>query len=186
MIVEINTDHLIKMDLTAGQYLLAFLIYQRLYNAYSNLKFNFPQIIENDLQMLNDKGFIFQTGTRMGYSITDKYLEYCGNKDRFDELLERYPVFVIRPDGNKDFLRTDKKGNRRKYESLTNRSKSKHEHILKCLEFEIKTREREGSLKYMKRLNNWLTDREWEIWAERMEVDTQTELKTTTYGTELV
>ena len=59
MIVEINTEHLIKSGLTANQYLLALLIYERSYTAYTNLKNSFPQIVADDIKELTNKGFIF-------------------------------------------------------------------------------------------------------------------------------
>jgi len=184
MIVEVNTDTLIKADLTANQYLISYLIYQRAYSAYDNLKFNSPQIVKDELKELINKGFIFQTDTRMGYSVTDKFLEYFGNKDQFNELLDHYPTYVIRPDGQKDFLRTDRAKNKKRYDNIVKRNKSKHQHIIKCLDFEIQFRKNTDSLKYMKKLSNWIESCEWEIWSERMELEPSLK-KSNTYGTEL-
>jgi len=184
MIVEINTEHLIKSNLTANQYLLALLIYENSYTAFINLKTNFPQIIEDDIKELANKGFIFQSTNRLGYTITAEFLVYCSKKDMFDALIERFPIYVIRTDGTKDYLRTDRIRSKRRYDNITRHSKSKHELIMKCLEFEISVREMENSLKYMKRLPNWLDSQEWETWHERMENESVT-VNNTKYGTDL-
>lgn len=184
MIVEINTEHLIKSGLTANQYLLALLIYERSYTAYTNLKNSFPQIVADDIKELTNKGFIFQSTNRLGYTITAEFLVYCSKKDMFDALVERFPIYVIRTDGTKDYLRTDRIRSKRRYDNITRHSKSKHELIMKCLDFELSTREVEGNLKYMKRLPNWLESQEWETWQERLENES-TIVNTPKYGTNL-
>ena len=42
------------------------------------------------------------------------------------------------------------------------KSKAMHEHILKCLNYEIQNKMTTGKLGYMKTMWKWLTQREWE------------------------
>jgi len=89
-------------------------------------------------------------------------------KDQFSEFLEKFPVSVIRKDGTKDYLRTDKKKAERLYKRITRGRKDIHEHILTCLTFEIKERQRNNNMMWMKKISNWLSSNEWENWNERM------------------
>jgi hypothetical protein len=120
----------------------------------------------------------------VGFTITEKFLEYVVLADFFDALLSIYPVYVIRNGNSKDYLRTDRDRCRKKYSRITKNKRSNHNNIIKCLEFEINTRQSEGSMSFMKRLPNWLDGKEWETWAERMEHEVAP-IKNVSYGTDL-
>lgn len=184
MIININTDTLIQTDLDANDYLVANLVYERFYNTLESLKLRFPQIIQSSFKNLMDKGLITTSTSRIGYSVTEKFLENIASKDLFDELLETFPAYVVRTSGAKDYLRIDKDKNRKKYKKITKNKKSIHSHIIKCLKFEIASRQNENSMPYMRRLTSWIDGKEWEVWAERLENES-TISKTETYGTEL-
>ncbi len=185
MIVEMNTDYLIKSGLTANEFLLAFLVYERDYNTIETLKLHYPKIIEEDFKTLIKKDYVSTTGNRIGHTITKDFVNYVLELDSFDSLLAKFPVYVTRDNGAKDYLRTDKERCRRKYNKLSRTKKSNHDFILECLNYELETRNRENSLKYMKRLPNWLDSREWESWAERMEHEPLNTNSVQTYGTDL-
>jgi len=186
MVVEINTDYLINSGLTANEFLLAFLVYERDYNTIETLKLNYPKTIEDNYKTLIEKDYVKKTGNRIGYTISQNFLDYVLELDSFDSLLAKFPVYVIRDNGSKDYLRTDKDRCRRKYNRISRTKKSNHDFVMKCLDYELKMRERENSLKYMKRLPNWLDSKEWEAWAERMEhepLENSESIKA--YGTDL-
>ena len=103
------------------------------------------------------------------YQITQKFkLLISSKEDFFDELYKEYPVKVIRTNGDVDYLRADRNTARRIYALLTKGDKQVHVHIIKCLRFEVKKRYANNSLNYMKRLNKWLSSREWESYEDEV------------------
>ena len=110
------------------------------------------------------------------------------NDDIFKEFLFTFPLKVTRTDGTVDYLRTDQSSARMLYLGYTKGKKSIHDHILKCLKHEISYREKNGSLKFMKRMTTWLTSKEWETFEDQ--IDDLGELtykdKDMGYGTELI
>lgn len=184
MVIDINTDNLINSGLSPNQYVISILIYERAYNTLETLKLHFPEIIEESVAALLNKEIIIEASNRIGYTTTDKFSESILHADFFDNLLSVYPVFVVRNGNNKDYLRTDRSRCRKKYAKITRNKKSIHNHIIKCLEFEITTRQNEGTMSFMKRLPNWLDGKEWESWAERMEHEAAP-IKQKAYGTDL-
>lgn len=182
MVVEINTEYLIQTGLTANQFLLAQLIYERHFMTLSKLKLEFAESIKQDLDILTGAGYLTQSaGTHL---ITPKFVSILKKEGKFEEFFNTYPISVLRPDGNKDYLRVNKASCKTRYNNLIKKTKTRHDFIVSCLKFEIETRTKEGSLSYMKRMPNWLSSREWEAWAERMEDEVS--LKSTSdYGQEL-
>jgi len=123
------------------------------------------------------------------YQISPTFKELISSKgDLFDELYSEYPVKVIRTNGDVDYLRADRETARRIYALHVKGDKTVHDHIIKCLRFEVKKRYANSSLNYMKRLNKWLSSREWESYED--EVDDLSSAATrnegeSRYGTEL-
>jgi hypothetical protein len=102
--------------------------------------------------------------------------------DIFEEFLETYPSSVIRTDGVLDYLRTDQKTCRMLYLKITRDSSAVHQHILKCLNFEIEKRKREGSMKFMVRMSKWLTTEAWKSYEDEINKTTVNRVE---YGTDL-
>ncbi len=102
--------------------------------------------------------------------------------DIFEEFLEAYPSSVIRTDGVIDYLRTDQKSCKLLYIKITRNSRSSHEHILKCLNFEVEKRNRDGSMKFMPRMSKWLTQESWKSYEDEINKSIK---PINTYGTEL-
>jgi hypothetical protein len=69
------------------------------------------------------------------------------------------------------------------YQIHTNLSVAKHKHILKCLEFEVEKRKREGSMKFMTRMSKWLSTEAWKSYED--EVNNSATIAQNAYGTEL-
>ena len=104
-------------------------------------------------------------------------------KDQFDLFYEMYPIYVLRSDGSKAFLRTNKNKCRNLYNILTGGNNAMCEHINKCLQFEIDKKMKSGSMGYMKTMWRWLQDRQWEASDEEMN-NTEQNIQHS-YGTEL-
>lgn len=90
----------------------------------------------------------------------------------FDEFYEVFPVYVIRPDGTKGFLRANVNKCRKEYNRIIGKSKAMHEHIMACLRYEIDNKMQTGKIGYMKTMWKWLTQHEWECYEEQMNTET--------------
>jgi hypothetical protein len=195
MIVEINTDFLINNKITADQFLLLSLI---LADKQSTLKdyylMNGVDVaqISGDIKTLHDKGFIegFVIGTYdfNNLKATNFIKRLFVDTDFFKEFEFTYPLKVIRSDGTVDYLRTDKSKAKMLYLGYTKAKKSIHDHILKCLKQEILYRERNGTMKFMKRMTSWLNAQEWEAFEDQIDDLGELTYKDNDlgYGTELI
>ena len=193
---NLNTDTFIKSKITAHQFLIALYM---LHGKWDELETYLEQTfsverVYSDLNWLWKKGFIMELTSDPAmipkdYQPTLKFKELIHSKEElFDEFRREYPVKVTRPDGVIDYLRADQDTARRTYALLTKGDKQVHDHILKCLRFELKKRYADNSLNYMKRMNKWLFSREWESYED--EVDDSSSAATQNdgevrYGTEL-
>lgn len=105
-------------------------------------------------------------------------------RDFFDTFYEMYPVYVLRPDGIKSYLRANVNKCKNLYKSYTGNSSAAAEHINNCLKYEISKKTKEGKIGYMKTMWRWLVDHQWEeTEAELNDVITKTQ---DAYGTELL
>ena len=194
MIVDVNTDFLINNKITANQYLLLSLILadkQSILKDYYLTNVIDVEQITADIKVLHDKGFI--EGYVVGiYNFdnlhpTNFIKRLFVDADYFKEFMFAYPLKVTRSDGTLDYLRTDQAKARMLYLAYTKNTKSIHDHILKCLKYEIAYREQTGTMKFMKRMTTWLNSQEWE--SSEDQIDDLGELtykdKDMGYGTEL-
>ena len=101
-------------------------------------------------------------------SLEPDFLRIIANGDFFDELVQVFPVSVIRPDGTKDFLRNDLKRCKMAYSKITKNKFFIHQHILECLRYEIALKKKEGKMSYFKRLSKWLASEEWKIYEQAL------------------
>jgi len=108
--------------------------------------------------------------------LTEEGKALIEGKNQFAELLEMFPVSVIRKDGTKDYLRTDKTRAEKVYKRITRGRKDIHEHILTCLSFELKERRNNNNMMWMKKIPNWLSSNEWENWNQRMKDEEITDI----------
>ena len=105
-------------------------------------------------------------------------------RDYFDLFYEMYPVYVLRPDGAKCYLRANVNKCRHLYHTYVGKSSAMAEHINNCLKFEIEKKTSQGKIGYMKTMWRWLVDHQWEATEEEMaDVITKTQ---DAYGTELL
>lgn len=193
MILELDTEYLIKSKIDAHQYVLAKLAhldnvnhlkyYVNGINKFSNLP--------NDLKKLREAGLVKEPSSEYAtfdINVTDKFIkEHSFNNDPFEELYNTYPVKTIRPNGNIDYLRVDHKKSKRLYYNIIRTNRLKHDFILKCLKIEIEERKNSGQMSYMKRLPSWLSSDGWEGYADmiRTHVVTQEDKKEGDYGTNI-
>ena len=118
------------------------------------------------------------------YEATEKLKGYLTTeKDYFDVFYDRYPVYVLRPDGSKCYLRANVNKCRHFFNVTCGKSSAMAEHLIECLDFEISKKMKEGKISYMKTMWRWLVDHQWEESEEEMN-DKQE--NTQSYGTDLI
>lgn len=141
---------------------------------------------DDEILYLIDKGLItsMERSKSILYEASHKLKAFMEPpKDQFDLFYEMYPIYVLRSDGSKAFLRTNKNKCRNLYNILTGGNNAMCEHINKCLQFEIDKKMKSGSMGYMKTMWRWLQDRQWEASDEEMN-NTEQNIQHS-YGTEL-
>lgn len=148
------------------------------------------RISENEIQELVDSNIITVTtsGDNKIYSISEETRKSLKqDKSWFDEFYEVFPVYVTRPDGTKGFLRSNINKCRKEYNRIVGKSRAMHEHLLKCLQFEIDNKMMTGKIGYMKTMWKWLTQREWEVTEEEMQFSMEQDLNNeVTYGANII
>lgn len=119
------------------------------------------------------------------YEPAERLKSFLSNKkDYFDMFYDQYPVYVLRPDGAKSYLRANVNKCRHLFNSICGKSSAMAEHLINCLNFEINKKTREGKISYMKTMWRWLVDHQWEESEEEMNDTVDTHINT--YGTELI
>jgi len=188
MVLELDISLLDKIEnLTINQLILLTLVINDNQKTNQSVSKLFSLMEETDIQGLIDKDLITVENTENStiYKITDKMQSIIKpDKSWFDEFYELFPVYVVRPDGTKGFLRANVNKCRQQYCRITGKSKAMHEHIMTCLKYEIDTRMMQGKLGYMQTMWKWLTTCGWEVIEEQMN-DTTNTPNVNTYGTTL-
>lgn len=144
-------------------------------------------ITDDEISYLIEKGLITSIERRGSavYEPTEKLSKIITpEKDFFDLFYDLYPVYVLRPDGSKSYLRANVNKCRHLYNTYVGKSKAMAEHINNCLKFEIEKKTKSGKIGYMKTMWRWLVDHQWEETEEEMnDMTIQTQ---DAYGTELI
>jgi len=174
MLLQVDVESLIKNRITSDHFLVTQLLYEKQYDLLTQYLSSYSKE-ELDLLFLG----LVRTGLvdnrnfpeQYDYSkltVKQSFLRVLSQGDFFDELVQTYPVSVVRNDGTKDYLRTDLNRCRKLYSIITKNKYPIHNHILECLRYEIVTRRRNGSLGYMKRIPKWLVSEEWKVYEQMM------------------
>lgn len=186
MIIEVNTD-LLNVGINLNQLVFLGLVLSKNQPNNQDARKVVSLISDEEILDLIDKELI--TSIERGNSITYKESEKLQSlltqkKDYFDVFYDMYPVYVVRPDGSKAYLRANVNKCRHFFNTTTGNSVQYKEHIIKCLEYEIDKKMKQGNISYMKTMWRWLIDHQWEAVEDEMnDVDTKS---SNTYGTELL
>ena len=125
-------------------------------------------------------------GDSITYQPTEKLYKIVETpKAYFDLFYDAYPVYVIRPNGTKDYLRANINKCRKLYNTYVGNSSDMSTHLLQCLMYEIEKKNKENKMSYMKTMWRWLQDHQWEAIEEEMLDNTQNNMSNV-YGTELI
>jgi hypothetical protein len=187
MIIEVNTRLLdMEEQINANQLLFLSIVLDKNQPKYQDVRKIVSLISDDEIQYLVDQHLLTSIGRddAVTYEPTDKLKEQISpKKDYFDLFYDMYPVYVVRADGSKSYLRANVNKCRHFFNTKCGKSSAMAEHLIKCLDYEISKRMREGSLSYMMTMWNWLTRSQWEAIEEEMNDNTKS---VNTYGTELI
>ena len=188
MILEIDTSILDRIsDLSMNQLVFLTLVLSDNQTINQDIQKLLSLVNEEEIQELETQGLIsiqYDRDTQV-ISKTEKLEELLKeDKAMFDMFYDQFPVYVMRPDGTKGFLRANVNKCRKEYNRIVGKSKAMHEHIMDCLKYEIDERMRTGKIGYMKTMWKWLTQHEWETIEEQMKVETPNQ-NYYNYGTDI-
>jgi hypothetical protein len=173
MIVTIDTEKMFKLGITPDEYTLLQLIQNRGLVSAKKLVQKCPSLTHSTLDKLVAKRLIHNSNPK-GEMDVDRIIlrsTFVGEvkkDDLFEELLLEFPGMVVRPDGTKDFLKTDLNKSRKLYTSTVKKDEALHKQIMECLRYEIRERNRTNKMGYMKRLYKWLNSEEWKSWQAQI------------------
>lgn len=176
MILEIDTSILDRIpNLSINQLVFLNLVLSDIKTINQDIQKLLSLVNEEEIQDLELQGLIQITKDNSDNQViskTDKLKELLKeDKSMFDEFYDQFPVYVLRPDGTKGFLRANINKCRKEYNSIVGKSRAMHQHILDCLSYEIEDKISTGKLGYMKTMWKWLTQHEWETIEEQMKFD---------------
>lgn len=186
MTLEIRTSLLKKIyDLSLSQLVFLSLVLDNNQKSIKDIATIVSQVNDNEIGDLMDKNLIICEILPNGYEYkpTEKLLDLAQDINSFETFYNMFPTYVNRPDGTKGFLKGNKKKCEQQYKKII--KNVDYEHILDCLKYDIDNRTINGKLGYMKTMWKWLTQCEWEVIEEQMNLSNQ-QLKVHTYGTELL
>lgn len=126
-------------------------------------------ISQEDVNSLIERGILDPTSSAESIwknKLTESFLSSLEQVNYFDEFYAAYPKMIIRPDGLKDYLRTDITRCRRYYDQIVGKSRIKHENMMKCLIYDVDLKRKTNKMGYMKKMPKWLVSEEWKVYEE--------------------
>uniref|UniRef100_A0AAU8BAG0 Replisome organizer protein n=1 Tax=Dulem virus 42 TaxID=3145760 RepID=A0AAU8BAG0_9CAUD len=188
MIVEVNTNLLdIPVDINMNQLVFLSMVLDKNQKSNQDVRKLISLISDDEISYLVNQGLITSIERRgsIVYEPTEMLLDSTvPKKEFFDLFYDMYPVYVLRPDGSKSYLRANIHKCRHLYNTYIGKSAAMAQHINDCLRFEIEKKTATGKIGYMKTMWRWLVDHQWEETEEEMK-DTVTKTQDA-YGTELI
>lgn len=190
MVIEIDTEQLKRLKVTAHEFLiLRMLLDNNLTLLYDYFSYTgSKEEMEKSIQKLEEKGYI--EGNTIDLSIlanlklTEKVRKiFAFDVDPFYELYKLYPTKTIRPDGKEVYLRRNYKYCNDLYNNVVRANPIKHRNILEALRKEINDRDLKGTMQYMKTLASWLSDQSWQDYEDTVGPSSQN--KPEIYGTDV-
>lgn len=185
MILELDISLLKTLNLSINQLAFISLVLSENQKDHQDIQELLSRVNEEEIQDLIQRNIIITQTMNNGisYQLSDDIINTLRkrNDSMFNEFYETFPVYVIRPDGTKGFLRANVNKCRKEYNRIVGKSRAMHEHIMDCLRYELDDKMRTGKLGYMKTMWKWLTQHEWECYEEQLKVKEED-----TYGTDIL
>lgn len=188
MIIEVNTKLMdLPEQINLNQLIFLSMVLDKNQKSNQNVRKIVSLISDDEISYLVQQDLIAskETGDSITYLPTPKLTRAIEpERDYFDVFYDMYPVYVLRPDGTKSYLRANVNKCRKLYNQYVGKSEAMAEHINDCLQYEIDKKIREGKIGYMKTMWRWLVDHQWE--ETEAEIEDNSRPITNSYGTELI
>ena len=181
MIDEKLIERLIGTGLTIEDYLILSLKYNNkdnVLNSYSNNISHITDLVYDDLAY---RGYVEHESYKLTPLFEEHFKEFLVAKfdseafeKLFIELKEHYPAKVITKTKAIRRLHNDKAKCKKLYAKILTKSNGeldyeKHNHILKCIDFEVKERIKGGNEEYWQLMGSYLHQRSWELVEEDLD-----------------
>ena len=187
MILELEIDFIKKLNISLNQLILLSLINSGSKSNVKNASDVLNLIPGKEIEDLVNRNIVIinKDNDNVIYKISKEVEEMLEKQQAsyFDEFYNTFPVYVLRPDGTKGFLRGNINKCRSQYNSIVGNSEDTANRIYDALKFQIEHYTNTGKLSYFKTMWNWITKHEWEAIEDEMNYEST---PTNTYGTELV
>lgn len=185
MILELDTSLLETLNISINQLVFISLVSNENQKNHQDILKLLSRVKEEEIQELVQRNIIIKEyrNNAVLYQLSDKVINALKQKqdNMFDEFYEAFPIYVIRPDGTKGFLRANVNKCRKEYNRIVGKSRAMHEHIMNCLQYELDDKIRTGKMSYMKTMWKWLTQHEWECYEEQLKIKEED-----SYGTDII
>lgn len=188
MIIELNTKLLdLPVKINLNQLVFLSMVLDKNQKSNQDVRKLVSLISDDEISYLLSQGLITSIERRgsIVYEPTEILSkQVMPEKAFFDLFYDMYPVYVLRPDGTKAYLRANVNKCRHLYDSYIGKSSAMAEHINNCLKYEVEKKTAVGKIGYMKTMWRWLVDHQWEETEEEMnDVVTKTQ---DVYGTTIL
>ena len=138
MIIELNTKILDEIPgLSMNQFVFLSMILGKNQPKYQDVRKIVSLISDEDISYLVSQELVttIESSESITYQPTDKLTSAVKpEKDYFDVFYDMYPVYVMRADGSKSYLRANVNKCRHFFNSKCGRSTAMAEHLIKCLD----------------------------------------------------
>ena len=165
MQIEIDTDVLKDLDISADDFVYLYLLHAKAYDVIHLLK--------PDTEALQRKGLIKLGEEQEDNVVRQKFIDTI--EDNFDrmwsDLLSHFPIKVYNQ-GQVRVLRAADSNARnnqkakKAYQRVIGKNISKHKKIVQCLINELNLRKSNNSLGYMQMLQTWVNQHTWEQYED--------------------
>ena len=163
MNIEISTETLKILGISADDYLYLFLLQKKAYDILKTLD------LKPDLESLQTKGYIKLGQEPSDHVIRELFLGHLNTPflQMWSELLTSFPIKVSSDRGVRilraaDSMARANEKSRLKYEKYIGGNKGKHAEVVKALKAEVDIRRQSNQLQYMQQLSTWINNYSWE------------------------
>ena len=159
MNVEINTESLANLCITADEYLYLYLLHQKAYDILSTLSLNV------DSEKLQTKGYLKLGQETSEHTVREPFYSHLESPflQMWSELLAHFPLKVgARVLRAKNPMAKANEKARIRYEKYLGGNVGKHKEVIKALDVELGMRRGDNSLKFMQQLTTWVNNHSWE------------------------
>ena len=176
MNIEISTESLTNLCITADEYLYLYLLHKEAYDILSTLT------LKVEAETLQTKGYLKLGQEISGHTVREPFYSHLESpfSQMWSELLAHFPLKV----GSRVLRARDAnaKANEKpriRYEKYLSGNVGKHKEVIKALQTELDMRRGDDSLKFMQQLTTWVNNHTWEKYIGITNEQTDTPSRTT-------